>query len=925
MKSSQGLTNQPQPLHRYPGLVHRVETTRQLDPTDLDTVRSFLDDVASADGREPLSDHVYLDLVNGGSDGFIALLVRDPEQAGLIAYAQVSTANESRVFEMIVHPQHRDELAAIGSALIEAATTTIAADGGGELTWWVHQPTATHRTLAAAAGMGIDRTLAQMRRPLPTGLPVTVSTRDYVVGDDDDAWLRVNNRAFADHGEQGGWTLDTLRQRQQDAWFDPAGFRIHEIDGRIAAFCWTKVHPAAGDQPEIGEIYVIAVDPDFHGRGLGKQLTLAGLEHLAAAGITTALLYVDADNTTAVTMYERLGFSVTANDIAFHCTVAAAEPRALPRWNVSDVHESLDARSFTDAVERVGADVDRLVTTFDELGIRSVDRAIEPADGQRADQAISEYNRVSAALDLLETYVYSIVSTNSRDEQAQAVMSELDTTGSMLRPLLARLADWVASLDADALAEISTEADDHLGPLRRFAERAAHQMPESDEHLYASLSTTGSSAWSRLQADVTSQLSTSVVLPDGPAVLPMPAVRGLGTHADPAVREAAYDAELHAWPTIEVPVAAALNAIKGEANTINRRRHWPSPLDASCFANSVSRATFDAMHRAVTDSLPDFHRWMQVKARLHGHAAERGLPWWDLVAPLPFTSGAVSWDEGVGIVRDAFTEYSPSLGGLVDRALTEEWIDAEPRDGKQGGAFCMSFGGDRSLVMLNWSGSTESAQTTAHELGHAYHNTTLAGRTPLQRRLPMALAETASIFCETLVVEAGLARLDGDERLALLDVDLQGTNQVVVDIRSRFLFETEVFARRRRRTLSPAELCEMMNDAQRQAYGTGIDQATLHPYMWLLKPHYYGSHLYNWPYTYGLLFGLGLFARYQQDPERFRSGYDTLLSRVGMDSAEQLGAAFELDVTDEAFWVSSLDVVRNRMAEYERLAAPHLA
>jgi oligoendopeptidase F len=188
----------------------------------------------------------------------------------------------------------------------------------------------------------------------------------------------------------------------------------------------------------------------------------------------------------------------------------------------------------------------------------------------------------------------------------------------------------------------------------------------------------------------------------------------------------------------------------------------------------------------------------------------------------------------------------------------------------------------------------------------------------------MALAETASIFCETLVVEAGLARLEGDERLALLDVDLQGTNQVVVDIRSRFLFETEVFARRQRRTLSAAELCELMNEAQLAAYGDGIDQATAHPYMWLLKPHYYGSHFYNWPYTYGLLFGLGLFARYQEDPERFRSGYDTLLSRVGMDTAEQLGEAFELDVTDEAFWTSSLDVIRSRMAEYERLAAPHL-
>jgi oligoendopeptidase F len=278
----------------------------------------------------------------------------------------------------------------------------------------------------------------------------------------------------------------------------------------------------------------------------------------------------------------------------------------------------------------------------------------------------------------------------------------------------------------------------------------------------------------------------------------------------------------------------------------------------------------------------------------------------------------------VQLVRGAFGAYSDRLAGVVDRSLNEKWIDAEPREGKVGGACCMSFVDDRSLVLLNWSGSVDSAQTTAHELGHAYHNTQLAHRTPMQRNLPMALAETASIFCETLVVEEGLSRLQGDERLALLDVDLQGAAQVVVDIHSRFLFESEVFARRQRRTLGVSEFNELMGDAQNNAYGDGIDQSTAHPYMWILKPHYYGSHFYNWPYTYGLLFGLGLYAQYQQDPDRFRGGYDDLLSRAGMDSAEQLGAAFGLDVTKEDFWTASLDVLRARMRDYEGLAAPHL-
>jgi oligoendopeptidase F len=595
----------------------------------------------------------------------------------------------------------------------------------------------------------------------------------------------------------------------------------------------------------------------------------------------------------------------------------------IPRWSVADLYESLDAQPFRDAMERVDAGITRLEAAFDEHGVRAVEpRPVTPEDGLAADTVIRDYNRVVEELHTLAAVVYATVSTDTRDQQAQALFGTIETKGARVTPLLARLADWVHSLGVDALAEVSEEVREHVGPLTRLDRRAEHQMSEAEEHLYAELTTTGSSAWQRLHQEVTSQLTAEVRYPDGRVdTLPMPAVRGLATSPDPAVRRAAYDAELEAWPTIATTIAAAMNAIKGEANIVNRRRHWDSPLDASLFANSVSRQTFDAMQEAVLAALPEFRRWMRIKAKLHGHAG--GLPWWDLVAPLPHVTSTVSWSEGIDWVRSAFATYSDELAGLVDRALEERWIDGAPREGKAGGAFCMSLIGDRSLVLLNWSGSIDSAQTTAHELGHAYHNTTLAGRTPLQRQLPMALAETASIFCETLAVEAGLARLDGPERLALLDVDLAGSNQVITDIHSRFLFESRVFERRARGKLGAGELDEMMLEAQAEAYGDGLDLDTRHPYMWVLKPHYYGSHFYNWPYSYGLLFGLGLFASYQADPERFRVGYADLLSRAGMDTAEQLGMAFGLDVTDPAFWAGSVDVIRDRITQYETLAAEH--
>ena len=311
-----------------------LEIKRQMASDDIASVTELLDAAARADGRRPLSDHLYLDLVNGGLDGFAGFLASEPGHDHPVAYAQISRGNDAHAFELVIHPHHRYEMATLGPELIEAAIDVVAADGGGRVNWWVFEPTKAHDALAEAAHMVRGRTLYQMRRSLPTGLEVTIETRPFVPGVDDDAWLQVNNRAFAGHGEQGGWTIDTFCQRQQETWFDPEGFRVLDaVDDRgverMAGFCWTKVHPP-GDtgERELGEIYVIAVDPDFHGRGLGAQLTLAGLDHLARRGIDTGMLYVDADNTPAVSLYRRLGFAIHSTNAAFVTDIAPARDTA---------------------------------------------------------------------------------------------------------------------------------------------------------------------------------------------------------------------------------------------------------------------------------------------------------------------------------------------------------------------------------------------------------------------------------------------------------------------------------------------------------------------------------------------------------------------------------------------------------------------
>ena len=288
-----------------------------LAPEDVDEVLALVAAVESATGHPPMSDQSRLALQRHGErpDGCLAIVpVRDGHD--LAGFAQVSPSSGGWTLD-VVWAGAEPPSDAVLTGLVNAALDVLD-DGGheaGRVTWW--RGGDSTGSIETALGFDLDRELLQMRRTLPVEQPVTISTRSFVPGVDESAFLTVNNRAFADHHEQSGWTHEMVTARERESWFDPDGFRLHERDGRLAGFCWTKVHPADDHDDVLGEIYVIAVDPDFAGQGLGKQLTLAGLDHLAQAGIVTAMLYVDGDNASAVAMYDRLGFHVHSSTKAF--------------------------------------------------------------------------------------------------------------------------------------------------------------------------------------------------------------------------------------------------------------------------------------------------------------------------------------------------------------------------------------------------------------------------------------------------------------------------------------------------------------------------------------------------------------------------------------------------------------------------------
>jgi oligoendopeptidase F len=598
-----------------------------------------------------------------------------------------------------------------------------------------------------------------------------------------------------------------------------------------------------------------------------------------------------------------------------------ATTERLPHWDTQSFYPALDSTEFHQAFQDVLDRILKLENLFEEHSVRKLETPMK-VDPKVFEQVFNDWNTLLDAMRPVRGYIVCFTSTDARNDLAQAKLSELQMVSVRVGKLGTRLEAWLGTLDLDALLQ-SALARDHRYALEKAQFGARYQLIPAEEDLVANLSTTGSSAWGKLHNNLTARLSVTVALPDGERTMPMSAVRGLARHADERVREAAYRAELGAWPSLSVPLAAAMNAIKGEVNVLSERRGYPDALSTSLFTNNIDQGTLLAMQSACMKSFPDFRRYFRAKAKLLNR--ENGLKYYDLFAPVGQSSKTWSYLEATSFIVEQFGTFSSRLSDYAARSFKEDWIDAEPRDGKRDGAFCMGVRGDESRIMLNFEPSMDSVGTLAHELGHGYHNLNLKNCTPMQRATPMTLAETASIFCETIIMNAALERAEDADKLAILENEIQGQAQVVVDIHSRFLFESRVFEARRQRELSVDELNDIMLNAQRETYGTfpdgGLDPDALHPYMWAVKGHYYSGALsyYNYPYTFGLLFGLGLYAIYKRDPESFKASYDDLLSSTGLDDAATLAQRFGIDIRSEAFWASSLDVIRTRIDTFEQL------
>ncbi|BCN30178.1 M3 family oligoendopeptidase [Anaeromicropila herbilytica] len=522
---------------------------------------------------------------------------------------------------------------------------------------------------------------------------------------------------------------------------------------------------------------------------------------------------------------------------------------------------------------------------------------------------------------LLITKLYSYAelrqATNTTDNDAVSQISAILKLNSSVSKANAMINKYIASYDnLEEIIEKNAFLKEYEFFLKEIKENSKYLLSDDVEEVISKLNLSAGASWNNMQSFLTSTLEVDY---DG-KIVTLPEIRNLAYNKDKNVRKAAYEAELKAYNKIKDAISFSLNNIKVQVNTISELRGYESPLAMTLKLSKMKKETLNALLEAMKEYMPKFHLYLRRKAELLGY--KNGLPWFELFAPIGESDRKFTTEEARDYLLNHFSSFSQDIADLMKEAFDNEWIDFYPKKGKVGGAFCanMSFV-KQSRVLTNFDGSLSDVVTLAHELGHAYHGKMIETHRPLNWEYSMPVAETASTFNETVVMNAAIKEASDKEKIALIESQLQDTTQIICDIYSRFLFESAVFEKSKTEFLFADSLEQMMLDAQKEAYGDGLDSEFLHPYMWVNKSHYYSEALsfYNFPYAFGGLFARGLYEKYMEEGETFLPKYQALLKATTVSTVEDAAKEAGIDLENPEFFRKSLQSFGKLIDEFLEL------
>jgi len=585
-------------------------------------------------------------------------------------------------------------------------------------------------------------------------------------------------------------------------------------------------------------------------------------------------------------------------------------------WSLKEIYSAFNSDEFK-------KDLENLTLVIEDINIWATDVVKDNQNlVKKVEEYINKFTLVTEISSKLSIFVNLSLSVNTKDKEALKYSDILEKKLTNLVESSVKLERYISNIEnIDSIINKSELLKQHEFILMTVIEQSKYLLSDKEENIIANMKNTGSNAWIKLKDNLISTLMVEIEEDNEIKEVPLTIVLNMAYDKDEKVRKKAYEAEIKSYKKVEEGVAAALNAIKGEVLTVCDFRGYKSPLDKTLIDSRMNEESLEAMFSAMKESLPIFRKYLRRKGEMLGH--NNGLPFYDLYAPVCEADMKFSFEEGTKFVEKNFRTFSDHLGDFASKAINNNWIDVKPREGKVGGAFCenLHFIGE-SRILLNYGDNFGDVITLAHELGHGFHGECLNDETTLNSDYPMPIAETASTFCETIIKKAAIKEATKDEALAILETEISDCTQVIVDIYSRFLFEKSLFEERKESSLSVEEIKELMLDAQREAYGDGLDPDFLHPYMWTWKPHYYDAeyNYYNFPYAFGLLFAKGLYAEYLKKGQAFAKDYEKLLSITGKNKIADVAKVMGIDINDKEFWKNSLKTVEEDINEFIELS-----
>ena len=585
-------------------------------------------------------------------------------------------------------------------------------------------------------------------------------------------------------------------------------------------------------------------------------------------------------------------------------------------WSLKELYTSFNSEEFLEDMECLTEVIDE-INKWTEIIVKDTDCAKVKLEGY-----VERFSVLADLITKIGSFIELSISVNTKDDEALKYSDILEKKLTKIVEAETKLNKWISSIEnIDEVIKDSILLKDHEFILKEVVEKSKYLLTDREEAIIANMQNTGSNAWGKLKDNLISTHKVEINEDGKIKEYPLTVVLNMAYDKDEKVRKRAYEAEIASYTKIEEGVAAALNGIKGEVLTICEFRGYKSPLEQTLINSRMDEESLNVMLEAMKESMPKFREYLKRKAEILGH--KNGLPFYDMYAPIVESDMEFDYEKGKKFVVDKFRTFSDNLANFAQKAMNNNWIDVMPKEGKVGRAFCagIHYLGE-SRILLNYGNSFSDVVTMAHELGHGFHGECLKDESVLNTEYPMPIAETASTFCETIVKKAAIKEADKITALAILESEISDCNQVIVDIYSRFLFEKSLFEARKESALTVDQIKKLMLDAQREAYGDGLDPEYLHPYMWTWKPHYYyaNSNFYNFPYAFGLLFAKGLYAEYLKKGSEFSSEYENLLSITGKHNIADITKEVGIDIHNKEFWKSSLRTIEEDIDKFMELS-----